>query len=154
MCAQSRKIVMIKREFQIRLILKFVLLVLLGSLLSGLMLYWLASRDLARSYFSAHQAIQSTWQVLLPSILISGAVSVVLTAAATIYMTLYISHRIAGPLYKVEQLLRRVGEGDLTAQCRFRQHDELEGLGEGFNAMVAGLREKARSHPSELFKLE
>ena len=142
MNAQDRKIVLIKKEFQYRLILKFIVLVLAGAVISGTMLYFMASRDLVSSYLSAHQAIRSTRDILLPSILVSGAVSVVLIAAATAYVTLYVSHKIAGPLYKVEQILRRIGEGDLTVECHFRRHDELASLGEAVNDMTASLREK------------
>ena len=153
MSVRGRKTVLIKKRFQFRLMAKFVLLVLAGSLISGTMLYFMASRDLVNSYFSAHQAIRGTRDILLPSIILSGAVSAVLIAAATAYVTLYVSHRIAGPLYKVEQLLRRIGEGDLTVECRFRKNDELAGLGEALNEMTAGLREKLRAG-GDGFKLE
>lgn len=150
----KRSQVFIKRGFQVQLILKFVLLILAGSVISTSILYFAASRDLSTSYFSAHQTIKSTGDLLLPSIILSNLVSILLIAAATVYVTLYISHKIAGPLFKIEKLMKQIGDGDLTVDCSLRGGDELVALSEGMEKMVQGLKEKiAKNDPSE-FKLE
>jgi methyl-accepting chemotaxis protein len=65
-----------------------------------------------------------------------------------------VSHRIAGPLFKLEQLLRLIGQGDLTVECHFRKNDELAGLGDALNEMNAALRDRVGRLALEEFKLE
>lgn len=51
--------------------------------------------------------------------------------------------RMVKPLTRLTETLRRVGQGDLDADCRLQDRsDEFAALGEGFEEMVAGLREK------------
>lgn len=46
------------------------------------------------------------------------------------------SHRIAGPIYRMESFLKKVGSGDLRGKITLRQGDELITLAEGINSMV------------------
>ena len=38
----------------------------------------------------------------------------------------YVTHKFAGPLYRIEQILRRVQEGDLPLSFRIRRGDDLQ----------------------------
>lgn len=57
-------------------------------------------------------------------------------------ISLFISHRVAGPIYNFEKSAWIVGEGDLTHQVFLRKKDELTDLQAQFNAMVRSLRAK------------
>ncbi|MBI5573249.1 MAG: HAMP domain-containing protein [Elusimicrobia bacterium] len=62
------------------------------------------------------------------------------------FISVYFSHRIAGPIYRLEKdLLHMVNEGDLTKQFRLREKDELKELAEALNTMTANLRTKLLS---------
>jgi methyl-accepting chemotaxis protein len=69
---------------------------------------------------------------------------IVLTEAAFVLMTfllcLYMSHRIAGPLYKLGKSLREVGEGSWRGRLGFRDKDWFNELADDFNAMNQGVR--------------
>ena len=59
---------------------------------------------------------------------------------------MYLSHRIAGPLFKVERSAREIGAGDLTLKIRLRSTDEMAKLAECFNEMTENLKK----HLSEI----
>ncbi|HAX62195.1 MAG TPA: hypothetical protein DCX95_06570 [Elusimicrobia bacterium] len=62
------------------------------------------------------------------------------------FISVYFSHRIAGPIYRLEKdLLIMINEGDLTKQFRLREKDELKELAEALNTMTANLRTKLLS---------
>lgn len=42
--------------------------------------------------------------------------------------SIFLSHRIAGPLYRFEKSVRAIGGGDLTVRFKIRRGDELSGL--------------------------
>jgi hypothetical protein len=54
---------------------------------------------------------------------------------------IYITHKVAGPVYKMTRLLKQVGEGNLHVDARLRKGDELRNFFETFTRMVGGLRE-------------
>ncbi|HEY4484841.1 MAG TPA: methyl-accepting chemotaxis protein [Nitrospiria bacterium] len=65
---------------------------------------------------------------LWPAIVISVPVFVVLT--------LWVTHKFAGPIYRMEQSLNRVAEGDLGEGVRLRSGDDLQELGSVINRVV------------------
>ena len=62
--------------------------------------------------------------------------SLVISFILVITLFLIVSHRIAGPVYRFEQSIKRVRDGDLSVQISLRDKDELKELAEYFNTMV------------------
>lgn len=60
--------------------------------------------------------------------------------ATTFAITLFISHRIAGPLYKMKKFFREVAGGNLREELRFRKSDHFKDLAEDYNGMIQGIR--------------
>jgi nitrogen fixation/metabolism regulation signal transduction histidine kinase len=54
---------------------------------------------------------------------------------------IYFTHKVAGPIYKMKGLLKRVGEGSLRIDSRLRRGDELQDFFDAFIEMVSGLRQ-------------
>lgn len=51
-----------------------------------------------------------------------------------------VTHRVAGPIFKMKRLLRQVGEGKLIVRERLRKGDELQHFFDTFEKMVDDLR--------------
>jgi nitrogen fixation/metabolism regulation signal transduction histidine kinase len=67
-----------------------------------------------------------------------GVLILVLFAVAVI--TLLISHKVAGPLYRLGQATEKIAVGDLTGSFRLRTSDELKGLASSFEEMNRDLK--------------
>lgn len=143
--APARRIVFIERAFQLRFIGKVTAVILLGTALTGGLLYLLADKEFGRAFYSAHYQARSSWELLLPAVLVSSFVSMCLVALLAIFLTMYDSHRIGGPLYRFKANLERLGSGDLTLVTRLREHDELQSLTEAMNGATRALAEKVRA---------
>ena len=50
------------------------------------------------------------------------------------------SHRIAGPTFRIERTLREIGKGNFDIHIRLRKHDEMVGIADAINDMVADLK--------------
>ncbi len=61
---------------------------------------------------------------------------------AAIGLSLFVANSVAGPLRELEASMERVGRGDLDARAPVVSNDEIGGLAEGFNRMLAGLKER------------
>ena len=55
--------------------------------------------------------------------------------------SIFISHKIAGPLYHLDRILKLLKEKDLTLRVRFRKGDETHHIAEDFNAALQELDE-------------
>jgi methyl-accepting chemotaxis protein len=57
--------------------------------------------------------------------------------------SIYLSHKIAGPLYRLENDVKTLAQdGDLTRMFRLRKHDEMQEMAEALNTLVNRFREK------------
>lgn len=56
-------------------------------------------------------------------------------------LSIFVSHKIAGPVYRLEETTRIIASGDLTYQIHLREGDELQDLQEAFNTMSESLRQ-------------
>lgn len=55
-------------------------------------------------------------------------------------LSIFVSHKIAGPVFRLEETSRAIASGDLTCQIQLRHGDELQDLQEAFNKMSDSLR--------------
>ena len=149
-----RKNYYIKKEFQRNFILKFCSLVLLGSILSGVIIYLMSKATVTTSFENLRLVIKSTADYILPAVFLSGVIIVIVTGAATIFITLFTSHKIAGPLYRIDQDIREVAEGNLDKEFNLRQGDEIKPIAEGLSIMVHFLRDEVRSLKKDIAELE
>ncbi len=76
----------------------------------------------------AASQILALGQVALPALL-------VLVAGAAIF-SVYVTHRIAGPLYRLRESLKEVAQGNLGLRIRFRKTDELHDIADSMNEAV------------------
>ncbi len=129
----------IKREMQIRLLLKLMVIVLVSVGSTGVFFYLYSNQKIGQSFTQFHIQARSFLDYLLPAV-VSATLLGILVAFV---MALFFPHKIAGPLYRIERDLReRVGRGDLTIRFRVRRGDEMGELAESLNVMVERLAEK------------
>ncbi len=85
-------------------------------------------------------------RTLLFSLVLALGVLVVSIGLAGIVVT----HKIAGPVYKMKRLLREVGDGRLVMRERLRKGDELQHFFEAFEGMVGDLRARRSAEISRI----
>ena len=138
----QRRIVYIQKEFQRKFILKFCLVALCAMVVASLLLYALSKNTMTATYRYHHLALQRTGEAILPSLLVTNLIVLVVFLAATIMMTLYVSHKIGGPLYHLKKSLEAIGNGDLITLVRLREHDQLMDFAATINQMTGNLKER------------
>ena len=74
---------------------------------------------------------------LLAAVIAGLALMVVLIGLLGIYFT----HKVAGPVFKMSQLLKHMGTGNLRIEGRLRRGDELKAFFDTFTQMVSALRD-------------
>jgi len=145
-----RKVIFIDKRFQGEFILKFVLLLLVGTAIFVLAAYLILNKRLDETYYSAHFAVKSTGEVLLPALLALSGVFILVLGAAAVVITLYVSHHIAGPLFAIRRYLENVSRGELDFEPKLRLKDQTTPLAvslahalETLNARLIAIRASA-----------
>lgn len=128
----QRKTVLVKRSLQLKYIGMVFLSVLVASLIVGGDIYYSLSRTmLTECPSSLDRVVQFNGVLMVKAFLYLGLM---------LLISLYVSHRFAGPIYRFEKSAQAVGGGDLTHRVSLRTGDELMELQEEFNGMVSGLQ--------------
>lgn len=70
--------------------------------------------------------------------------------AVTFVLSLFISHRIAGPIYKLRKSFGAVRSGDLTQEIHFREKDHFQELAQDYNGLIRSLRDSAARNQQRL----
>ncbi|MBI4060970.1 MAG: methyl-accepting chemotaxis protein [Elusimicrobia bacterium] len=128
----QRKTVLVKRALQLKYIGVVFLSVLVASMIVGGDVYYSLMRVMLTECPSVTDRIAQFNTVLL--------VKIALYLGLMLLISLYVSHRFAGPIYRFEKSCQSVGSGDLTHRVSLRIGDELMELQEEFNGMAAALQ--------------
>ena len=97
-----RRTYFIKKKFQRNFIIKFCVLAIAGAIISGAIVYMMSKSTVTTTFENSRLTIKSTADFILPAVLLSTFVFVVFIGIATVLVTLFASHKIAGPLYRME----------------------------------------------------
>ncbi len=130
----------IKKGFQSRFIMKFLGVVMSGSAMSGYIMYLFISKDAEDTFYRSHIRLSSTGEMILPSLLKVNMGVLVVVLLAVVIITVLISHKVAGPLYRLGMETEKIADGDLTGNFKLRTNDELKGLATSFEDMNRELK--------------
>ncbi|MFA6321806.1 MAG: HAMP domain-containing protein [Candidatus Omnitrophota bacterium] len=91
-------------------------------------------------------ALQSVNRSLVPKIII---LSILIFIAG-----IFISHRIAGPMYRIEKSAEAIQRGDLLVNFKIRKGDEMRDAADALEDMVEGLHDDIKKIKAESIALE
>ena len=77
---------------------------------------------------------------LVKNLIMSMTIGTVAVGALITFVALLSAHRVSGVHIKLQNTFKRVAEGDLETQLRFRKNDHLEDVEDSFNQMMESIR--------------
>jgi len=143
--SNKRRKYYINKEFQSKFIIKFCVLIALACLIFGALVYLLSMTSSTTAFENSRLVIKSTADYLLPIIVLTAVITTIIISLAVISVTLFLSHKIAGPAYRFERAAQEVTEGNLCFQVKLRSHDQLQFVAESMDAMVKSLNTRISS---------
>ena len=140
----------IDKDFQSKFITKFCLIVCAGSLVTIAFLYYLARVSTTVSIINSRVAVTTTSDFILPLLIQTVVVVTIFVSVATILVTLFVSHHIAGPLYRFKQTFKDLADGIFTKKISLREGDQLKEMAEEINHMINAVRTQAQIAQEQL----
>jgi len=133
---QRRRVRIVKMKFQRDFILKFCAIIIISALIIAGIVYALSLSSTTAVFENSRLILKTTADFMVPLLILSCLVAIIAMGTLTIIFTLVISHRIAGPLYRLEKDIAEVNNGNLNMEIRVRKDDELQDLAKSLNQML------------------
>lgn len=131
-----RRIIMIKRGLQMKYVVLVFATVVLTALIVSVDTYYIIGKTVLQHLGEAELAPLMKAAMRLLAIHMSLYLLIILICS------IFISHKFAGPIFRLERVSESLAQGDLTVKVTFRQGDEFFETAEYMNRMIASLREK------------
>lgn len=133
-----RKNYFIDKRFQTNFILRFSLLVFVGGLLTMLIFYLLSLQSTTVGFIGSRVVASSTADFILPILLQTVILVTIIIGLAAVVLTLLISHKIAGPLFRFKKVMESLQKGDFVSvqEVRLRKKDQLQLFANELNTMI------------------
>lgn len=137
---------LVETGFKLRFMLVFCLITLTAVSIASLLFYFLTYRELSHDYGEAFFTLQSVKRAIFPLLFASIQSIALLTVVfiAIAVLSLFFSHKIAGPLYRFEKGMEAVGSGDLTCVVRLRAGDQFRQLEKTMNTSINSMNQRVK----------
>ncbi|WP_300456546.1 methyl-accepting chemotaxis protein [Desulfobacula sp.] len=130
----KRRNYFINKEFQGRYLFNYFLLTVMGSLLFVAVFSFFSLNTLSIVFDDYHLQIGLTPGILFKKILSTQWLLIVFGGGGVLLITLFLTHRVAGPFYRFEKTVDEMIEGDISHPIRLRKKDEGKELAQKINA--------------------
>ena len=135
---------LIQRRYVLGLLLRLCINFAGGVGILFVILYYALSRPLPGDYAGVFLALRNLSPFLRPILAVSVLIYALLACGSTAALCVYLLHKIAGPLYRMELVLERYRSGEATWTVCFRSGDQIHGLANAFNRWIGSLRRDRR----------
>jgi len=152
MVMNKRRKVLIKRAFQLKYVGAILFFVLLITLISSTTIYMSIFPYLSEKLANVYP--QGRLVMVLKNANMKVLMSTAVVLPIAVWVGIMFSHRIAGPWYRMEVILREIAEGSLVARVNLRKGDELQSLGEAINEVTDNLRLMAKENVEYIDSLD
>ena len=136
----KRRNFFVDKKFQTRFIVRFCILVIFACLVFGTLVYFLSLQSITTTFENSRLVVKSTADYLFPLLTLTSLITIALIGLATIFVVLFISHKIAGPAYRFRRIIREIAQGNLGLDVRVRSGDQFQQIASGLDEMVKSLR--------------
>lgn len=134
---QQRKNYFIEKRFQLKYMLLTMILLLVYSFIFVIIIFAPYMLTLYFDYPLAEKAEAARALLLLNAKVWPGIGVVILLFGA---VSIFISHKVAGPLFRLKKTLSQVTEGNLNVLVKLRKWDDLQDLADHLNILIEELR--------------
>jgi methyl-accepting chemotaxis protein len=138
----KRRNYFIDPAFQLNFIFKFCIIVIVSSLLIGAAMFFVSQNSTTVAIENTKVVVKATSDFILPELSVILLIVAVTASLVVLGLTLFVSHQIAGPIFRIKKEIELVQGGDLTRQFTIRSADQLQELAKTLDDMTQTLRKK------------
>ena len=122
--------------------IKYCLVMFASLATTSLLIYLYFRHGLGDGYSEALTTLTQVEEALPVALLVTFLVQSLLILFFSIAINLFVSHKIAGPIYRFEHTLHCIDGGDLQHVARIRDSDQIKSMVSALNRLIVSLRNK------------
>ncbi len=128
-------------ESYVKNVVRTILVLLAGvAILIACGFYLAFQKHGGTTYAESYKLLAELNEGLVTRVLMVFAFTLLVSAVGAIIISVIYSHRVAGPIYKLGLITKKIAEGDLAGTVRLRTHDVLHDLADEFNNLSGRYR--------------
>ena len=135
---KKRRIYYIEKKFQTKYILLTIFLLLTYTFAFVIVIFSPYILTLYFNFYSLSEKAEAARTFLILHSTVWPGIGAVILLFGT--LSIYITHKIAGPLYRLKKSLHMIKEGNLDVNVKLRKGDDLQDLAEHVNMLVDTFR--------------
>lgn len=152
MSNQNRRRVRIINEFQYRLIITMIVLIIaISTILLGV-LFLLIRNNIAALPQPLLETANLYHRLLYQPFLIAIIIALIIFII-TFWILIVITHRVYGPIYRLGKFIKALSKGEKTGELRFRKGDAVDHMADLYNELYESLKKTLHYNYNELIKV-
>ena len=141
----------VAKKFQLKYVGLILLLMFATAIMCSYVVYYTSMVLLGEKLANVYP--QGRLMEIIGSVNMRMLLTVLLMTPIVAVIGIYLSHKIAGPIVRMERFLDNTASGDFRARIVLRQGDELTGLANAMNRLQDSLKKDVLSDKSALDKV-
>lgn len=138
----KRRNYFIDKTFQAKFMIKFCIIVIISSVLIIGLLVFLSKGSTTVAIENTEVVVKRTADFILPVIIQTVLFTFLFSATAVLVLTMIVSHKMAGPLFRLKNEIDIIKDGDFRRNFNIRGNDQLQKFSQSLNEMHISLKEK------------
>jgi len=134
--AWRRRNYFIKKELQGRYIFSFFIFMVFGGIIFTLIFSLMSADTLTVVYEDYNLRIGKTPFILIKEILRADWIYVVTAGLSVAFISMFLTHRFAGPMYRFEKSVEEMLRGNFNFEIKLRKKDEGKELAAMMNQLL------------------
>lgn len=140
----KRKQYIVDKPFQFRYLFQILMTIFIAVIVVSFTIFYIVWDKIIKEFFYIPDAAKKISNIFISTsevLIIPIVILLVIFSIAAIFF----SHKIAGPIYRVEKIAEELKKGNLNIDIRFRKGDELHHLADTLNHMISGIKNLIKS---------
>lgn len=142
------------KNFQIALVIKFIVLVLIESALIFGMFMFLAKDTITTGYANSILTLNSSPDFFFNPLIILCVIVFICVSISGLIVFMIASHRVAGPMYRFEKVFETLKQGDLTTKVPLRKDDDCIELRNSLEDFIVSLKQRVTTIKTDVSALD
>ncbi len=135
----KRRQYIVDKKFQFKYLFYILVTMFTTVIIVSFTIFFVIWEKIIKEFFYVPDAAKRLSDIFISTSEILIIPIIILLIIFSIVAILF-SHKIAGPIYRVEKIAEELKNGNLNINVRFRKGDELHHLADALNNMIAGIK--------------
>jgi signal transduction histidine kinase len=131
----------VKKNLQTKYLLFVLFAMIVPTVICGAALYYTIWQAVAKE-IALPESIAESLLPALHNVNVTLLIAIPIIFTLMLILSVFTSHKIAGPIYRLEKELAEIAKGDYSRRIKLRANDDLHEIADGINKLLDGIQKK------------